>query len=119
MFENSHFGSFFASLNVDTLDNYYYPKSGVFFDGRFNFYLTSSDFNENFKEFSVAQGRLGGVLPITEEFSIMFEASTGFKLGVSRVTTFDFVLGGYGFSEFNNLKPFVGYDLIELPKQFC
>ncbi|CAN0570424.1 unnamed protein product, partial [Ectocarpus sp. 12 AP-2014] len=37
-----------------------------------------------------------------------------FKLGTSNVTSFDFILGGYGTDFINNLVPFVGYDFISL-----
>ena len=47
--------------------------------------------------------------------SLNIEAEGGFKLGNSRVTSFDFVLGGYGNDPLNNFQSFLGYDFLSLP----
>ncbi len=43
------------------------------------------------------------------------ETEGGFKLGTSGISTFDFVLGGYGTDLINNFVPFFGYDFLSLP----
>ncbi len=115
LFEKSNYFSAFGRLRLDTYDDKYFPTKGLFFDGDFHLYLLSSDFNENFKEFSIAQARMGTAIPIFENLSLNIETEGGFKLGTSPVTTFDFVLGGYGNDLINNFKPFFGYDFISLP----
>ena len=115
LFEKSNFYSVFGQLTLDTYDDKYFPTSGLFFDGDFHFYALSSDFNDNFKEFSIAKARMGGAFPIFKNLSVNFETEGGFKLGTSNVTAFDFVLGGYGTNLINNFVPFLGYDFLSLP----
>ncbi|MFS4454589.1 patatin-like phospholipase family protein [Maribacter sp. 2304DJ31-5] len=114
-FEKSNFFSVFGNLILDTYDDKYFPTRGLFFDGDVHYYLLSSDFNDNFKDFSISKARLGMALPILKNLSINIETEGGFKLGTSSVTSFDFVLGGYGTNLINNFVPFFGYDFLSLP----
>ena len=114
-FEKSNFYSTYGQLKLDTYDNKYFPKRGLYFDGDLHFYVLSSDFNDNFKEFSIAKARMGTAFPLFENLSLNLETEGGFKLGTSGVTTFDFVLGGYGNNLINNFIPFIGYDFLSLP----
>ncbi|WP_209401595.1 patatin-like phospholipase family protein [Pseudozobellia sp. WGM2] len=114
-FEKSHFYSVFGGLKLDTYDDKYFPSRGLYFNGDFHLYLLSSDFNDNFKEFSVAKAQIGTAVPIFENLSINIETEGGFKLGTSNVTSYDFVLGGYGSADINNMVPFFGYDFLSLP----
>ncbi len=114
-FEKSNFYSTFGQLTLDTYDDKYFPSNGLYFNGDFHFYVLSSDFNNNFKEFSVAKARMGGAFTFFDNLSINLETEGGFKLGTSNVTTFDFVLGGYGTNLINNFVPFLGYDFLSLP----
>ncbi|MGB5499810.1 MAG: patatin-like phospholipase family protein [Maribacter sp.] len=114
-FEKSSFYSAYGQLKLDTYNDKYFPTRGLYFDGDLHFYLLSSDFNDNFKEFSIAKARMGTAFPIFENLSLNLETEGGFKLGTSGVTTFDFVLGGYGNNLINNFTPFIGYDFLSLP----
>lgn len=114
-FENSHYYSAFGKLTLDTYDNRYLPSRGLYFDGDFHFYLFSSDFNDNFKEFSIAKARMGMAFPLAQDLSLNLETEGGFKLGTSPVTALDFILGGYGSIRVNNIVPFIGYDFLSLP----
>ena len=114
-FERSSFYSTYGQLKLDTYDDRYFPSRGLYFNGDFHFYVLSSDFNENFKEFSVAKGKWGMAFPIVKNLSLNIETEGGFKLGTSGITTFDFVLGGFGNNLINNFVPFVGYDYLSLP----
>ncbi|HMB65113.1 MAG TPA: hypothetical protein VKN36_18685, partial [Eudoraea sp.] len=100
---------------LDTYDDKYFPTKGLYFNGDFHFYLVSSDFNDNFKEFSIAKARLGMAFPILGNLSFNLETEGGFKLGTSSIASLDFVLGGYGTNLINNFVPFLGYDFISLP----
>lgn len=124
VFEKSNYFGAFGGLTLDTYDDKYFPSKGIYFDGKFNFYFLSSDYNQNFKEFSVAKARMGGAFSILKNLSLNLETEGGFKLGTSSVTTFDFVLGGYGTDLINNFVPFFGYDFLSLPgnsfvKAYC
>ncbi len=114
-FENSNYYSAYGKLKLDTYDDRYFPSSGLLFDGDFHLYLFSSDFNQNFREFSVAKARMGSAFGILPRLSLNLETEGGFKLGTSDVTSFDFVLGGFGSRQINNLVPFLGYDFLSLP----
>ncbi|MGB3151437.1 MAG: patatin-like phospholipase family protein [Maribacter sp.] len=115
VFEKSSFFSVFGNLKLDTYDDKYFPTRGLFFDGDLHYYLLSSDFNENFKDFSVSKARIGMAVPLAKNISLNIETEGGFKLGTSGVTSFDFVLGGFGNNLINNFIPFYGYDFLSLP----
>lgn len=115
LFEKSIFYNAYGRLTFDTYDDKYFPSKGIFFDGDFHFYAFSSDFNDNFKEFSISKAKLGGAFPIFKNVSLNLETEGGFKLGTSNVTSFDFILGGYGTNLINNFVPFLGYDFLSLP----
>jgi NTE family protein len=114
-FEKSHYFSTYGGLVLDTYDDRYFPTKGLYLNGDFHLYLLSSDFNNNFKEFSVAKARMGAAIPLLENLSFNLETEGGFKLGQSEVTTFDFVLGGFGNDFINNFVSFLGYDFLSLP----
>jgi NTE family protein len=114
-FENSNYYSAYGKLILDTYNNRYFPSKGLYFNGDFHLYLFSSDFNNNFKEFSIAKARMGAAFPIFNKLSFNLETEGGFKLGSSEVKALDFVLGGFGNDLINNFIPFFGYDFLSLP----
>ena len=114
-FEDSNYFSTYGRLMLDTYNDKYFPTKGLFFDGDFHFYVFSSDFNNNFKEFSIAKARMGTAFKILPQLALNFETEGGFKLGTSGVSSFDFVLGGFGNDLVNNFIPFFGYDFLSLP----
>lgn len=113
-FEKSHYFSTFGYLKYDSYDNKYFPTRGVYFDGDFHLYLFSSDFNDNFAEFSMAKGEFGYAFSPLKNFAIRIGTEAGFKIGNDGVNTLDFFLGGYGNNFINNFVPFYGYDFISL-----
>ncbi len=114
LFENSHYYSAFGYLKYDSYDNKYFPSRGVYFDGDFHVYLFSSDYNNDFAEFSIAKGTLGYAFSPISKFSTRIVSEAGFKIGSDGVNTLDFFLGGYGNNLINNFVPFYGYDFISL-----
>lgn len=115
IFEKSHYFSTYGQLTLDTYDDIYFPSRGLYFNGDFNLYLFSTDYNENFKEYSIAKARMGTAFPLFDKLSLNLETEGGFKLGTSNVTSLDFILGGYGAQLVNNFVPFFGYDYLSLP----
>ena len=113
-FEDSNYFSTYATLKLDTYDDKYFPTKGVYFDSDLHFYLFSSDFNNNFREFAIGKARLGGAFNLLNNISLNIEAEGGFKLGTSRVTSFDFLLGGFGNDPVHNFIPFFGFDYLSL-----
>lgn len=114
IFENTDYFSVFANLKLDTYDNKYFPKKGVYFNSDVHIYLYASRFNEEFDNFSIAKADLGYAFGVTDKLSINLQTSGGFKLGDKSTQTLDFALGGYGNNLINNFIPFIGYDFISL-----
>lgn len=113
-FEKSNYYSAYGKLTFDTYDDIFFPTKGLFFDGDFHFYVLSSDFNNNFKEFSIGKARMGGAFSLFNKVYLNLETEGGFKWGISPVASMDFILGGYGTHLINNLIPFYGYDFLSL-----
>lgn len=114
-FEKSSYFSTYSQLILDTYDDKFFPTKGLYFGGDFHYYIFSSDFNNNFRDFSITKARMGTAFSIVNKLSMNIEASGGFKLGTSRVASFDFVLGGFGTDMINSFVPFFGYDFLSLP----
>lgn len=114
VFENTDYFSVFGNLKLDTYDNIYFPKRGVYFNGDVHLYLFASHFNDDFDEFSIAKADMGYAFSMSDKLAINLKASSGFKLGDKSTQTLDFALGGYGNNLINNFIPFVGYDFIAL-----
>ena len=77
-------------------------------------FLSSSDFNNNFSEFSFAKARIGYAIPFSDKLSAVIESRGGFKIGDDSNNSLNFALGGYGNDFINNFVPFLGYDFISL-----
>ncbi len=114
IFEKSHLAGVYGQLKYDTLDNIFFPNSGVYFDGDFDLYLYSSDFNKTFSEFGIANAQFKYAQRIKNNITTVFELSGGFKVGGSTTRTLDFLLGGYGAKKVNNMIPFLGYDFLSI-----
>ncbi|PCJ95383.1 MAG: patatin [Flavobacteriaceae bacterium] len=115
LYDKSNYYSAYGQLTLDTYNDKYFPSKGLYFNGDFHVYLFSSDFNDNFKEFSIGNAKIGAAFPIAKNLSLNIETEGGVKFGISRITSLDFVLGGYGGSVVNNFVPFLGYDFLSLP----
>ncbi len=114
VFDNSHYASAFGYLKFDSYDNRYFPTRGVNFSGDFHIYLYSSDYNNNFAEFSIAKGAIGYAVTPLRKLTTRISTETGFKIGNDGTEVLDFFLGGYGNDFINNIKPFYGYDFLSL-----
>lgn len=114
LFENTDYGSVFGNLKLDTYDNKYFPKKGVYFDGDLHWYLVSSGFNTGFEPFSIVKGDMGYAFSVSDKLSFNLRTAGGFKIGENATNTLDFALGGYGNNFINNFIPFYGYDFISL-----
>jgi NTE family protein len=115
VFENSDYFSLFGGVKFDTYNNKYFPDHGFLFDGDFHVYLYSSDFNNDFSEFSIAKATIGYSQSFSNRFSANLTTQGGFKIGENETPYLDFVLGGYGNNFINNFTSFYGYDFISLP----
>lgn len=114
VFESTNYYSAFAFLKYDSYDNSFFPKSGAYFSGDFHWYLLANGRNKDFEPFPIAKAKLGYAHTIFNKFSAHMTVEGGFKLGGTETTSLDFMLGGYGFKEMNNIIPFMGYEPISL-----
>ena len=110
VFERSHLFGVYSQLKYDSLDNRYFPSSGIYFDGDFDLFLYSSDFNNTFTEFGIANADFMYAAPLFPKFTGILNLGGGFKVGGADDRSLDFFLGGYGAKKINNLVPFLGYD---------
>ncbi|WP_347051036.1 patatin-like phospholipase family protein [Flavobacterium olei] len=112
--DKSNYFSAFAYLKYDSLDDKYYPGSGLYFSTDLQTYLTSSDYTNDFKPFSIAKAELSFVNTLFKRATFKIDADAGFTFGNSSVPFFDFILGGYGYSKINNFNYFYGYDFLSI-----
>ena len=110
--ENSNYLSFFGYLNHDTFDNKFFPKKGWYFKSNFNYYFDSSNYTNEFTKFSIAKADMAIAFSPAKHASVILQNEGGFKVGYSSLPYFDFVLGGYGFKDTNNIRSFYGYDFL-------
>lgn len=114
IFDKSSYLSAFSYLKYDSFDHKFLPGKGFYFNGDFHLYLLSSDYNENFSQFSVVKSSLGYAFSPTSGLSARISAGTGFHIGNNENNSLHFFLGGYGNDFINNIFPFYGYDFLEL-----
>lgn len=113
-FESSNFFSLYGQLKLDTYNNKYFPKEGIYFDGDFHLYVYSSDFTNDFAGFSLAKATIGYAKSFGKNFTARLITEGGFKLGDNANRSLNYALGGYGNNFINNFKSFYGYDFITL-----
>ncbi len=113
-FENTDYYSLFGGLKIDTYDNPHFPNRGVFFDGRFHWYLSANGFNDAFESFSIAKANMGYAFSLSDRLSFNLQTSGGFQLGDRSTNFLNFALGGYGENFINNFDSFYGYDYVSL-----
>ncbi len=109
-FEKSHFLNSLAYIKLDTYDNKFFPKNGVFVDGELKYYMASSDFNENFSQFSQAKLTLSAAKTIFDKLTFHLIVAGGLTFGNNTSRQFRFALGGYSENMINNHIPFYGYE---------
>lgn len=112
--ENSNYLSFNGYLNHDTFDDKYFPKKGWYLKSNFNYYFSSSDYTNQFSKFSISKTDLGIAFEPLKNISFTFQNEIGFKIGYSTLPYFDFALGGTGFRDNTNIRPFYGYDFLSI-----
>ncbi len=114
VFERSSYLSAFGYFKYDSLDDKYFPSKGWQVTGDFQSFLHSTNYTREFEPFSVARVSLSVVRPLFPKTTIRLDQDAGSQIGERNVDFFNFVLGGYGFAEVGNIKPFLGYDFLTL-----
>ena len=113
-FDNSHYLNLIAYLKIDTYDKKYFQKYGVFLDVDFRWFLSSSDYNNNFNSFSQLKGKVGFAHTFFNKLTTHFNSEAGITLGENNNRALNYNVGGYGENFINSFIPFYGYDFGEL-----
>jgi len=101
-------------LKIDTYDKAYFQKKGFFMDVELRWYLSSSDYNDNFESFSQLKGKIGFAHTFFDKLTMQINSEAGITIGDNENRPLDYNVGGYGENFINNFIPFYGYDLAEL-----
>lgn len=112
--DKSNYFNTFGYLKLDTYDKKYFPTKGYFADFNFRWYMTSSDFNEDFQSFGQAKGTIGFAKTFWDKLTLQITNEAGFTLDNPQSNIFNFYLGGYNQNYINTFIPFYGYDFAEL-----
>jgi NTE family protein len=112
--EKSNYLSAFGFLKYDSFDNKYFPKRGWYFFGDAQTFFSSTDYNNDFTRYSIIKGDAGIAQTFLKKFTLKMQGESGFIIGKNANDIFNFSLGGYGFVNVNNIRPFYGYDFLEL-----
>ncbi len=112
--DRSHYLSAFGYLKFDSLDDKYFPEKGWFFISDIHSAFYSSDYNNNFKAFTIAKADFGFAAKLFENTTFKFQTEAGFPLGNESASTFNFIIGGYGYNRVNNFSYFYGYDFLSM-----
>jgi len=113
-FDRSTYLGGFANFTFDTYDNKYFPRKGFMFKGEYKNYFYSSDYLDNFQNFSMITGHLGYATRLADKLFIDVRSRVGATIGNTPSMGFMYFLGGYGFADRDNLIPFYGYDLLSI-----
>jgi NTE family protein len=114
LFESTDYISVFGNLRLDTYNNKFFPKRGLYFNGNFHLYVHASNFNREFAQFSIAKADLGYAFSLSDKFAVNIKSQGGLKVGDNSTNSLNFALGGYGNNFINNFVPFFGYDFLSL-----
>ncbi|KOS06832.1 patatin [Flavobacterium akiainvivens] len=113
-FDDSDYVSAYGYLKFDSYDDKFFPSEGYYFSGEAKAFLFSSDYTNEFENFTQISGAIGTAQTLYKGLTVKLESETGFMLGENTVPTFDFILGGYGYHPINGLRHFYGYDFVSL-----
>lgn len=114
LFDDSDYFDIFGYIKFDSFDNKYFPKKGGSFNGEIKSFIYSSNFTGDYTNFAIAKADFSIVKSIFNKITLKIQSEGGFAIGEKTVPFFDFTLGGYGFYNFNNFRPFFGYDFLSI-----
>lgn len=113
-FDDSDYLSLYGYLKFDSYDKKHFPTQGYYFSGEAKGYIYSSDYTGEYNNFTIIKGEVGTAKTIAHNFTVELQAETGFAIGENDVPTFDFILGGYGYTSVHTFRHFYGYDFLSI-----
>ncbi|WP_177762072.1 patatin-like phospholipase family protein [Flavobacterium sp. I3-2] len=112
--DKSHYLGAYGNVLFDTYDNKYFPRKGVLFAAEYKNYFHSSDYNNNFNNFSQFNAEIGMVKTFYKKLSVEVKFDMGITFNSEPSTFFKYFFGGNGFEPFANVKPFYGYNFLSV-----
>jgi NTE family protein len=112
--DKSSYISLIGFLKYDSFSNKYFPKKGWYFMGDAQSFVSSSNYNNNFNRFTNFKADIGIVQTLFKKIAVKLQTEGGFFVDTEINSVFDYTLGGYGFNKLNNIKPFYGYNYLDL-----
>lgn len=109
-FDRSSFFNALAYIKLDSYDKKAFPKQGFLVDGEAKYYLSSSDFNNNFSPFCQVKLKLATAQTIFEKITFQITLAGGTTFENNTSGQLQYALGGYGQNMINNHIPFYGYE---------
>lgn len=109
VFDNSNYYSAVGYIMFDTLDDTFYPESGIYLRGDIEQLLYTTGRNNSSGSFSVVRGQAVGAMPVAKNLTFIGGLEAGFVLGRQHTRTMDFLLGGYGYASMHNMVQLYGY----------
>ena len=106
VFEDSNFFSMIGAIKFDTFDDKFYPKTGTFVEGNAQLFLSSTGMNADNSQFSYLKLNIAKAFSVFENWSFVFGAQSGVKIGSTKIKSLDFGLGGYAYNNINNYFSF-------------
>ena len=114
LFDDSNYINLYAYTKYDSFDHKFFPKTGFYANGEVKTFVYSSDYASNFREFTQLKGDFAIVKTFFNTLTFKFQNEAGATIGPRSIQFFDFVLGGFGFYNFSNFRPFYGYNFLAL-----
>ncbi|WP_299015619.1 patatin-like phospholipase family protein [uncultured Polaribacter sp.] len=112
--DNSTYFNAAAFLKLDTYNKRYFATKGFYLDLELKWYMASSDFANNFRNYQQAKGTFGFAIPILENLTLQNTNAAGFSLEDVPSNVYDFYLGGNNQNYINNFVSFYGYEFAAL-----
>lgn len=114
VFDDSSYFNLLGYLKLDTFDKSAFMTKGFYADLGFKWYVWSSDFNGDFKQFSQMKGTLGFATTFLKKVTFQYTNEAGFSFSSPRSDVFDFYLGGYNQNYINTFISLYGYEFGDL-----
>lgn len=113
-FDNSNYFNVSMYLKLDTYNKKAFPTEGFYANVGGKWYVSSSDYLNNFKAFPQIQGRLGFAATVWDRLTFQYTNDAGFTFNNPESEIFDFYLGGYNQNFINTFVPMYGYEFAQL-----
>lgn len=113
-FDKSNYFNLISYLKIDTYDKKYFQKKGFYLNADFKWYLSSSNYGNNFTSFSQLKGKIGLAHTFFNKLTTHVTSEAGITIGDNENRVLDYNVGGYGENYINNFIPLYGYDFAVL-----